>query len=495
MDRPRDPVVTAAFDDTEDTAAPRSSRGAFARVAALVGRLDRSGIEDAYLLLELALVLVVGLALLETYVAFALDIPDYRLAYAAPLALGLLALFLSLRARGLYRFSRLAQFSASVGDVLLGMAVAFGALVLLGFALNVANDYSRVWLLGWFGGAVPTVLLARALAARVVNEMLAQGCVLRTVAVYGPREQAERVAGRLRAARTGVGVVGLFGPAAAAASSGERNDLDALLLRARTERIDTVAIVLDPGSAQDIEAVVEALSILPVEVRLHIVSQSPAMALGAFDPDGLRSFAVQGPPISRSGRVLKAAFDRIGALVLLVVAAPLMALVAIAIRLEGPGPVIFRQRRHGFNRQVFDVWKFRTMGVTENGDEVSQAQRGDPRVTRAGAWLRRTSIDELPQLVNVLKGEMSLVGPRPHPVNLDSHYERLLERYAGRHKVKPGITGLAQINGLRGPTPDAETMRRRLEQDLRYIETWSLWLDVRILAATPFVGIVNRNAF
>jgi putative colanic acid biosynthesis UDP-glucose lipid carrier transferase len=172
-----------------------------------------------------------------------------------------------------------------------------------------------------------------------------------------------------------------------------------------------------------------------------------------------------------------------------------MLLIALAIKIDSPGPVFFRQRRHGFNHRVIDVFKFRTMRVAEYGLPIEQARKNDPRVTRVGKLLRRTSLDELPQLINVMRGEMSLVGPRPHALEHNHYYRERLDRYASRHRVKPGLTGWAQIHGLRGPTEDPETMRRRVQMDLYYIENWSLWLDVKIIAATPFVGFVNRNAF
>ena len=173
----------------------------------------------------------------------------------------------------------------------------------------------------------------------------------------------------------------------------------------------------------------------------------------------------------------------------------MMLAVALAIKLESPGPVFFKQRRHGYNHRLIYVYKFRTMRVTEDGPVVVQAKKDDERITRIGKFLRRSSIDELPQLFNVLKGEMSLVGPRPHAVAHNQHYCERLERYANRHCVKPGMTGWAQIHGFRGPTEDPEKMRRRVEMDLYYIENWSLWLDLKIIALTPFLGFVNRNAF
>jgi len=156
--------------------------------------------------------------------------------------------------------------------------------------------------------------------------------------------------------------------------------------------------------------------------------------------------------------------------------------------------VIFRQRRRGLNKQEFEVLKFRSMSVMEEGDDVRQVVENDPRVTRVGAVLRRLSLDELPQLINVLKGEMSLVGPRPHAVSHDDEFGGKLERYANRHQVKPGITGLAQVRGLRGPTDTAEKLQQRLACDMEYISSWSLWQDLKILARTFWVIALGRNA-
>jgi putative colanic acid biosynthesis UDP-glucose lipid carrier transferase len=203
---------------------------------------------------------------------------------------------------------------------------------------------------------------------------------------------------------------------------------------------------------------------------------------------------VKPKPIRDWGHVVKLALDYLLATISLLVFAPLMLAIACAIKLDSKGAVLFRQRRHGYNHRIIDVYKFRTMTVQENGSHVEQARKDDPRITRVGRFLRRTSLDELPQLFNVFKGEMSLVGPRPHALAHNQFYAEQLKRYANRHCVKPGITGWAQINGLRGPTEDPEKMRRRVELDLHYIEHWSIWLDLKILVLTPLRGFVHRNA-
>jgi putative colanic acid biosysnthesis UDP-glucose lipid carrier transferase len=172
-----------------------------------------------------------------------------------------------------------------------------------------------------------------------------------------------------------------------------------------------------------------------------------------------------------------------------------MAVIAAGIKLTSSGPVFLRQRRYGLDGQEIRVWKFRTMTVCEDGAAAVQAKRNDPRVTPFGAILRRTSLDELPQLFNVIDGSMSLVGPRPHPNALNEEFRRQIEGYMLRHKVKPGITGLAQVNGWRGETDTPEKMRKRIEFDHRYIREWSLWLDLKILAKTVLVVLSGKNAY
>jgi putative colanic acid biosynthesis UDP-glucose lipid carrier transferase len=172
-----------------------------------------------------------------------------------------------------------------------------------------------------------------------------------------------------------------------------------------------------------------------------------------------------------------------------------MLVIALAVKATSPGPVIFRQRRYGLNGKEFEIWKFRTMTVTEDGDQFVQATRDDPRVTPIGNFLRRTSLDELPQFINVLQGRMSIVGPRPHPVALDEQHRRLIPRYYFRHKIRPGITGLAQVRGYRGQTDTLDKMRRRIELDIEYIDSWSLYLDLKIILLTIVRGVRDQNAY
>jgi putative colanic acid biosynthesis UDP-glucose lipid carrier transferase len=211
--------------------------------------------------------------------------------------------------------------------------------------------------------------------------------------------------------------------------------------------------------------------------------------------DDAFAFELQREPLSSRERVLKRAMDIVISSFGLLVSCPLLLIAAILIRLDSPGPFLFRQVRKGFNGQPFRILKFRTMSVMEDGTVVTQATRKDARVTRIGSWLRRTSFDELPQLLNVLFGDMSIVGPRPHALAHDNEYTDLIAKYSRRHHVKPGITGWAQVNGFRGETPELTLMQRRVELDLWYIANWSLVLDFWIIVRTCFELLRARNAF
>ena len=210
-----------------------------------------------------------------------------------------------------------------------------------------------------------------------------------------------------------------------------------------------------------------------------------------------REFTVelQRPPLSSGELALKRALDVVLASCLIVALAPLFFVVGMLIKLESSGPVIFSQRRKGFNGREFTIFKFRSMSVLEDGHVIAQARRNDPRLTRVGRIFRATSIDELPQLLNVLRGHMSLVGPRPHAVAHDDGYTKVIAKYAFRQHVKPGLTGWAQVNGFRGETARLEQMERRVDCDLWYIKNWSFWLDLKILALTLFELVRSRNAY
>ena len=211
--------------------------------------------------------------------------------------------------------------------------------------------------------------------------------------------------------------------------------------------------------------------------------------------DGLPAISIYDTPFSLADSVIKRGFDILGSLAILTIIALPMLAIAVAISLTSRGPIIFRQHRYGLDGKPIEVWKFRTMNTTENGSVVTQAKRNDARLTPVGGFLRKTSLDELPQFFNVLQGHMSIVGPRPHAVAHNEEYRKLIKGYIHRHKVTPGITGWAQVNGWRGETDTLEKMEKRVQFDLAYIRNWNVWLDFKIVFLTIFKGFVNRNAY
>ena len=271
--------------------------------------------------------------------------------------------------------------------------------------------------------------------------------------------------------------------------------LDEAIQFARSNSVDCVLLALQWNDEHRRNLICERLQIVPLPVLLlpdqHvelIFSRARQLA---------REFTVelQRPPLSPGELALKRALDVVLASCLIVALAPLFLVVGMLIKLESSGPVIFSQRRKGFNGREFTIFKFRSMNVLEDGHVIPQARRNDPRLTRVGRILRATSIDELPQLLNVLRGNMSLVGPRPHAVAHDDGYTKVIAKYAFRQHVRPGLTGWAQVNGFRGETSQLEQMERRVDHDLWYIKNWSFWLDLKILALTSFELVRRRNAY
>ncbi len=264
----------------------------------------------------------------------------------------------------------------------------------------------------------------------------------------------------------------------------------------RTEGIDFVYITLPMHPEDRIVQLIDALA--DTTASVYVIPDFFVFDLlhaRWFNLGSLPIVSVFESPFHGVDGWLKRAEDLLlGSLILLLIS-PLLLVIALAVRLSSPGPVIFRQRRYGLNGQIVEVWKFRSMTVCEDGDHILQAQIVDSRITPFGALLRRTSLDELPQFFNVLQGSMSIVGPRPHAVAHNEQYRRLIHGYMLRHKVKPGITGWAQVNGWRGETDTLEKMEKRIEFDLAYMRNWSLWLDLKIIWLTIWKGFSGKNAY
>ncbi|CAH1669145.1 hypothetical protein BOSEA31B_13379 [Hyphomicrobiales bacterium] len=285
-----------------------------------------------------------------------------------------------------------------------------------------------------------------------------------------------------------------------AASDIDAEQIRALLKQAqsavRNFYVDEIVIAIPFHRLPVVAQIVEQLRTLPLPVSFAMDDAAAEIMLRPSRHLGrIMSFQVQRHPLNIFERILKRALDIIVASIALLALAPTMLITAIAIKVDSAGPALFRQLRYGMNGRRFWIIKFRSMTVMENGPDFRQASKGDTRVTGIGRLIRHSSIDELPQLWNVLRGEMSIVGPRPHAVAHDDAYEDLILRYPMRRFMKPGLTGWAQVNGSRGETPTVESMTERLQYDLWYIDNWSIWLDISILLRTTLIIINPKNVY
>src|ERR1700712_4412208 len=376
-------------------------------------------------------------------------------------------------------------------------------LVIFAYLTKTSDGFSRIWAVCFYLSVLSGIAIVRFGAALQLARWRRQGRLARTVAVVDIAGTGERLARQLMQAGTGdMRLVGVFSPQP---TNGRKNGIADLIALSRLFRIDEVFISTSGrqqgavDALDTIDAVARKLGTIAATVRL--CPEMPEMALVPREAGllfGHPVLTIYHRPLMGWNRVVKRMEDLVICVIALVLAAPVMAIVAVLIKLDSPGPVLFRQKRPGFNNNVITVFKFRSMVHRPSPDAdtyVQQAQRNDPRVTRIGRILRRTSIDELPQLFNVLGGKMSLVGPRPHAVAHNDQYAALIDDYLGRHRVQPGITGWAQVNGLRGETETLDKMQRRVEHDLYYIDQWSLSLDLKILFLTALRGAFDRNAY
>ncbi len=408
-----------------------------------------------------------------------------------------------LRSWGLYDTGAIHEFPIKPSNLFGALAVAFVAVHGVALPLAPHQFHAAVWYAVWFTASFTLLLMVRMSARALLARLTASGRFDTRVAVFGAGVIARRVYDHLSDPKLGISFVGVFddrigedrlNPAGLTVCG----RLDDLITAGRAGRVDQIVIALPQSADRRAAEIAKKLEQLPVSLHVvtHIASDvvdvGPAHRVSSIGPVGLLD--VKRKPLSEWSAFLKRMEDYLVGSLMLILAAPVMALIAAAIKLDSAGPVLFRQRRRGLNQHVFEVLKFRTMTVMEDGTDVRQATRDDPRITRVGHFLRRSSLDELPQFINVLKGEMSLVGPRPHALVHDEHWGELLESYANRHQVKPGITGYAQVTGWRGETETADKMKSRVEHDLEYIANWSLGLDFKILAQTLRAVVRGDNA-
>ncbi|QET05607.1 MULTISPECIES: undecaprenyl-phosphate glucose phosphotransferase [Cupriavidus] len=366
------------------------------------------------------------------------------------------------------------------------------------FLIHQIGHVSRIWSMGWFLTSSAALLAGRVIMFRMLANVREQGINAKRVLIfgYGPlgREMYLRVQ-QIRAA--GYRVVGIYDESSQAipANVATLRTMDDVNQFVHSEGVREIWLTLPMAACRDLSDVVRQFRNELIDIRwVPDVASVELLGHRFSDFMGLPVIDLNAPPVSGITGVLKASFDRIFALAAIVGLSPLLLVIAVLVKLSSPGPVLFRQLRLGIDGRQFHVYKFRSMKMHEDTG-VTQACRGDARVTRVGAFLRRTSLDELPQFFNVLRGEMSVVGPRPHAMEHNEIYRELIDRYMLRHRVKPGITGWAQINGLRGQTDTVEKMRRRIEFDIYYIQHWSFQLDLRIILRTALHGWAGATAY
>jgi len=403
----------------------------------------------------------------------------------------------------LYTFQAITLPVESAPRIVTVCTVIFLLVVTLLFALKISASFSRIWAFSWFIIATTSVCVSRGLFHALLVHWARKGILARNVVLVGGGEQARRLLSQIEKSKNPwIKILGIFddrlgriGPTVA--NIPILGNVDSLLGFARKNRVDDIIIALPWSAEQRIHSIIDRLGSLPVQVRLASDLAGLKFHKHEFSTFGdVPMLDVVHKPMTGWKRILKAAEDLILSVLILLLISPILVLIAIAIKLESRGPVLFKQHRYGLNNQVFNVYKFRTMYHDRPPDEeVKQATKNDPRVTRIGRYLRTTSLDELPQLFNVVTGSMSLVGPRPHAVEHNVQYSRIIAGYYARHRVKPGMTGLAQIHGYRGETEDSEMMRKRIEYDVQYIENWSLALDLEIILKTPMIVISRENAY
>jgi Undecaprenyl-phosphate glucose phosphotransferase len=455
-----------------------------------------------------------GLRLVEYFILFGAGVIAYAVhvagtfglldQYILPLLVVPLVAILWLDQIGGYRIEGWTKPTLRAWRLVVAWTGAMVVLVAAAFFFKAGEEYSRFWVGLWYALGLGGLLASRVATRLVATSWAKSGRLDRRAVIVGGGEPAAALIRALEASRSAnIRIVGLFDDRGAerigiVANYPVLGSFDDLAGIAREKKVDLVIVALPLTAENRLLHLLKKLWVLPVDVRVSALSSRLRFRPRAYSHIGDVPFVdIFDRPLSGGDVMVKAAFDRIIGAAALVALAPVMALVALAVRLDSKGPVLFKQKRHGFNNELIEVYKFRSMYVNQSDATAAKlVTKGDPRVTRVGRFIRKTSLDELPQLFNVVfKGNLSLVGPRPHAVHAkaaDHLYQDVVDGYYARHKVKPGITGWAQIHGWRGETDTAEKIQRRVEHDLHYIESWSPLLDLYILAMTP-VSLVTKT--
>jgi Undecaprenyl-phosphate glucose phosphotransferase len=411
----------------------------------------------------------------------------------------------SLHLAGAYRFGTFARLDGAVGRALLGWLGTFAALFIATRLFEPVTAADGPWAAAWFSGAFALMALCRYVLWWRMQHWRRTGRLGEAVAIVGAGAIAQRLLRDFAAGQTHLRVIGVYDDDARqlpAHCMGHpiRGTIDDLVDDARRLHVDTVIVALPLSADRQLVETLNRLCLVPVDVRL--CPDTFGLGLGTMQASHIAGHTflnVIDRPLSHWRLIAKEIEDRLLGAAILAMIAPLLLGIALLIKLDSSGPVLFRQKRYGFNNSLIEVLKFRTMYADQTDSNAAQlTRRNDPRITRVGAFLRRTSLDELPQFLNVVRGEMSIVGPRPHALAAKAGtllYQDAIKYYDARHRVKPGITGWAQVNGWRGETDTVEQIKKRVEHDLYYIEHWSILLDLKIILRTILGGFTGHHAF
>jgi Undecaprenyl-phosphate glucose phosphotransferase len=407
---------------------------------------------------------------------------------------------------GGYSLKQLSRFHWQLTHIVITWLFAVAVLLFIAFVSKTSETYSRGWVLAWVVTAPVLVLIGRSLVHAATTTRRTEGYLARNIAIIGAGDEGQRLIARLQNGRDkSVTILGAFDDRKSRLPDSVcglaiRGTTDDLLRFACNGRVDEVIIALPLDAERRLRSLCDKMKALAVDVRLSLEPLAERFQVRGMSYVGdVPVLDVVDRPLKNWCAVAKFLEDKLLSLLILVLVGPLMALIAVLIKLDSQGPVFFVQKRFGFNNEVIRVLKFRTMRADCSDPSGAQRTvRNDPRITRLGRILRWLSFDELPQLINVVRGDMSLVGPRPHAIAMragDRLYCEAVEQYLHRHRVKPGITGWAQVNGLRGEVDTLEKARARVALDLYYIEHWSPWLDLKILLKTAGILTSRENAY
>jgi Undecaprenyl-phosphate glucose phosphotransferase len=454
-------------------------------------------------LIEALLLATLGFAIFASYVE-----PGQQVIYLPTIALTTLVANVLFNAARTHRVIAYRTAVQQTWRVLAAWTLVFVVLLALAFLLKSSDQVSRVWLVSWYASGALVLVAFRLSLRALVMQWTREGRLKRRTVIVGGGHDAEVLVEQIeKSAGADVRMLGVFDDRnderspESVASLPKLGRVSDLLEFARQTRVDLVIVSMPLSAEKRVLEMLTQLWVLPVDIRLSAHMSKLRFTQKAYSYVGdVPVFDMVDRPISDWNLIFKWLFDKLVALTALIVLSPVMLVTALAIKLDSTGPVFFKQKRHGFNNELIEIYKFRSMRTDMADASASKlVTKGDPRVTKVGKFIRKSSIDELPQLFNVLRGELSIVGPRPHALQAKADnklYYEAVEGYFARHKVKPGITGWAQINGWRGETDTVDKIMQRVQHDLYYIEKWSILLDLYILVMTPFSLLAkSENAY